>query len=200
VAKQRARERVGGLAGRSPQTKLVRPARLERATSWFAAVNTFVDPAQLMAQEVPKRAATWTQCWTHGHSKSKCVWTSGRQPWLHLQSFAFHRPVAASRAVTIRAVRQSGLRIRLAYASSPRSIGQPKSAAISRSGSHSRSVTSGTPGTHSWPNGPAGTDSCLAKYSAPRKCKTSARLFAVSSRTVRGGNPQRHSIILRTEV
>jgi hypothetical protein len=30
---------------------LVRPARLERATSWFVAVNTFVDPAQLTAQE-----------------------------------------------------------------------------------------------------------------------------------------------------
>jgi hypothetical protein len=35
-----ARESVsGGLAGRSPQTKLVRPARLERATSWFVVVT-----------------------------------------------------------------------------------------------------------------------------------------------------------------
>jgi hypothetical protein len=29
---------------------MVRPARLERATSWFVAVNTFVDPAQLTSQ------------------------------------------------------------------------------------------------------------------------------------------------------
>jgi hypothetical protein len=30
---------------------LVRPARLERATSWFVAVNSFVDPAQLTSPE-----------------------------------------------------------------------------------------------------------------------------------------------------
>jgi hypothetical protein len=30
---------------------VVRPARLERATSWFVAVNTFVDPAQLTSPE-----------------------------------------------------------------------------------------------------------------------------------------------------
>ena len=30
---------------------MVRPARLERATSWFVAVNTFVDPAQLTGQK-----------------------------------------------------------------------------------------------------------------------------------------------------
>ena len=43
---------------------LVRPARLERATFWFVAVNTFVDMAQPTAQRTPKRAATWTPCWT----------------------------------------------------------------------------------------------------------------------------------------
>jgi hypothetical protein len=35
---------------------MVRPARLERATSWFVAVNPFVDPAQLTARRTPKRA------------------------------------------------------------------------------------------------------------------------------------------------
>jgi hypothetical protein len=43
---------------------VVRPARLERATSWFVAVNPFVDPAQLTARRMPKEPATWTQCWT----------------------------------------------------------------------------------------------------------------------------------------
>jgi hypothetical protein len=40
---------------------MVRAARLERATSWFVAVNLFVDPAQLTARRMPKRRATWTQ-------------------------------------------------------------------------------------------------------------------------------------------
>ena len=37
------------------------PAGLEPATSWFVAVNLFVDPAQLTAQETSETPATWTQ-------------------------------------------------------------------------------------------------------------------------------------------
>jgi len=78
--------------------------------------------------------------------------------------------------------------------------GHPKSAAICRSGRHSSSVSSEIPGTQSCPNGPVGTVSCLAENSGAGKCRTSARLVAVSSRTVSGFNPQRHSIILSTDV
>ena len=86
VAKQRARERAGGVWwGEAPQQSKVRPARLERATSWFVAVNTFVDPTQLTAQRIPKQATTWTQCWTHACSKSRCTISRGdlvaHLPW-----------------------------------------------------------------------------------------------------------------------
>jgi hypothetical protein len=37
-------------------------------TSWFVAVNTFVDPAQLTGPKDPKRPATWTQSWTQEHA------------------------------------------------------------------------------------------------------------------------------------
>jgi site-specific DNA recombinase len=37
-------------------TNLVRPAQLERATSWFVAANTFVEPAQLTTQKDPRTA------------------------------------------------------------------------------------------------------------------------------------------------
>ena len=40
------------------------PAGLEPATSWFVAVNTFVEPAQLTSLEPVSRVATWTQSWT----------------------------------------------------------------------------------------------------------------------------------------
>ena len=43
---------------------MARPARLELATSWFVAVNAFVDPAQLTGPSELKRPATWTQSWT----------------------------------------------------------------------------------------------------------------------------------------
>jgi hypothetical protein len=78
--------------------------------------------------------------------------------------------------------------------------GHPKSDAISSSGSHSPSVSSGTPGMHNPPNGPAGTLNDLARTSGAVNCSTSARLFAAASRTVSGSSPQRHSIIFRTDV
>ena len=44
---------------------MVRPAGLEPATSWFVAVNTLVDPAQLTSLEPVFGVATWTQLATH---------------------------------------------------------------------------------------------------------------------------------------
>src|SRR4029450_10679710 len=52
---------------------LVRPARLERATSWLEAVNTFVDPAQLTNPGARFGAATWTQSWSQDYSPSTGV-------------------------------------------------------------------------------------------------------------------------------
>jgi hypothetical protein len=61
--------------------RLARPARLERATSWFVAVNTFVDPTQLTNRELVFRIATWTQFWTHFPSPKA---NAGRLPTRHL--------------------------------------------------------------------------------------------------------------------
>jgi len=57
--------------------RLARPAGLEPATSWFVAVKTFVDPAQLTSFNEAERPATWTQLWTQFHNRSKVV--SNRQ-------------------------------------------------------------------------------------------------------------------------
>ena len=43
---------------------MVRPAGFEPATSWFVAVNTIVDPAQLTGWKGLCSATTWTQSWT----------------------------------------------------------------------------------------------------------------------------------------
>src|SRR5262245_25103738 len=56
--------RRDGLAKLLMQQQLARPAGLEPATSWFVAVNLFVDPAQLTARETSELPATWTQSWT----------------------------------------------------------------------------------------------------------------------------------------
>ena len=49
----------------TPASVLARPARLELATSWFVAVNTFVDPAHLTSTKALYGAATWNHFWTH---------------------------------------------------------------------------------------------------------------------------------------
>ena len=54
-----------------------------------------------------------------------------------------------------------------------------KSAAIFSNGSHSKSVSSGTPGEHSCPNGPDGTSNCFAARLGAARSSTAAKLFAI---------------------
>src|ERR1700722_1979223 len=58
----------------------------------------------------------------------------------------------------------------------------------------------GTAGGHGVPNGPVGTLKTGAVTLGAAKFRTSARLFAVSSRMLSGGRPNRHSIIFKIEV
>jgi phosphohistidine phosphatase len=91
----------------------VRPARLERATSWFVAVDTLVDPAQLTNPGARFGAATWTQSWTQDFSPSTgvspaqvahlltriCPLTRSRPVIWWLRSFFFAQsPPAAARS------------------------------------------------------------------------------------------------------
>jgi hypothetical protein len=74
--RSRRAERVAALPD-GPQGVLTnrrlvaRPAGLEPATSWFVAVNDFVDPAQLTTQRTPKRRTTWTQPWTQSEAHNR---------------------------------------------------------------------------------------------------------------------------------
>src|SRR5262249_60701069 len=53
------------------QAARVGPAGLEPATSWFVAVNAFVDPPQLTTHKGCRRPATWTQSWTQAEPRQK---------------------------------------------------------------------------------------------------------------------------------
>src|SRR3954469_12348875 len=74
--------------------------------------------------------------------------------------------------------------------------GKPKPLARSRSTIHGFASDDG----HGAPNGPGGTAYCGARGVRRVKSSTSARLFAVASRTVNGSRPHRHSIKRSTDV
>jgi len=74
--------------------KVARPAGLEPATSWFVAVNPFVDPAQLTSLGLVSRVATWTQSWTQFPTLDTSLERSALRiadPWASVVESRFNR-------------------------------------------------------------------------------------------------------------